>query len=146
MDVDVTVSTVIDRPRDVVAAYAFDPANAPVWYRRISSVEWRTPPPARIGSELDFVARFMGRRLAYTYVIRELAPGERLVMSTAQGPFPMETTYRLEDMGASTRMSLRNRGRPGGVWRLFAPVMAASVRRATSGDLAELKRILETGG
>lgn len=144
MDIDVTVSTVIARPREVVASYAGDPTNAPEWYRRISSVEWRTAPPVAVGSELDFVAKFMGRRLAYTYVVRELVPGERLVMSTAQGPFPMETTYTWADAGDGTRMSLRNRGKPGGAWRMFGPVMAASVRRATSGDLEALKRRLET--
>jgi hypothetical protein len=145
VEVDVTVATVIARPRDVVAAFAADPTNAPEWYRRISSVEWRTSPPVAVGSEMDFVARFMGRRLAYTYVVRELTAGERLVMSTAQGPFPMETTYVWEDAEGGTRMSLRNRGKPGGLWRLFAPMMASSVRRATSGDLAELKRKLESG-
>ena len=34
-----------------------------------------------------------GRTLAYTYEVCELDPGRRLVMSTAEGPFPMETTY-----------------------------------------------------
>ena len=145
MDVDVTVSTVIARPRGGVAAYAGDPTNAPSWYRRIESVEWRTDPPVAVGSEMDFVAHFMGRRLAYTYVVRELVPGQRLVMSTAQGPFPMETTYTWEDSGDGTRMSLCNRGRPAGIWRLVGPLMAASVRRATSGDLVQLKRRLEAG-
>ena len=144
-NVDVTVSAVIQRPRDVVAAYAGDPTNAPAWYRRISSIEWQTEPPLAVGSRMDFVAHFMGRRIAYTYEVRELIPNERLVMSTAQGPFPMETTYTWADADGATAMSLRNRGTPGGLWRWFGPLMAASVRRATSGDLAELKRQLEAG-
>ena len=45
---------------------------------------------------MDFVARFLGRRLAYTYEVVDLVPGERLVMRTADGPFPMETTYTWE--------------------------------------------------
>jgi len=144
MEVDVTVSIVIARPRDVVAAYAADPTNAPEWYRRITSIEWQTPPPVAVGSRMDFVAHFLGRRLAYTYEVRELVPGERLVMGTAQGPFPMETTYTWADEGdGATKMSLRNRGRPSGIWRLMAPVMTASVRRATSGDLTALKHRLE---
>ncbi len=65
-------------------------------------------------------------------------------MSTADGPFPMETTYEWEDAGGGqTRMRLRNRGRPGGFVGVAAPVMAAAMRRANSKDLTLLKRILE---
>ena len=65
----------------------------PQWYRNIESVAWQTEPPVRVGSRMAFVARFLGRTLAYTYEVTELEPGARLVMSTSQGPFPMETTY-----------------------------------------------------
>lgn len=72
--VDVTVETVIDRPVEVVSAYAGDPTNAPEWYVNIKSVDWQTPPPVAVGSRIDFVAQFLGRRIAYTYEVVELAP------------------------------------------------------------------------
>src|SRR5262245_55688213 len=122
MPVDVLAEAVIDRPRERVAAYAGDPSNAPEWYVNIKSVEWKTPAPITIGSQMAFVARFLGRRLAYTYEVTELVPGERLVMRTAEGPFPMETTYTWEAVDANrTRMTLRNRGAPAGFSRLLAP-------------------------
>jgi uncharacterized membrane protein len=143
-DVDVVTETVIRRPRDEVAAYAGDPTNAPEWYANIASVEWQTPPPVGIGSRMDFVATFLGRRLAYTYEVVEMVPGERLVMRTAQGPFPMETTYTWQALDPDlTRMSLRNRGRPAGFSRIVAPFMAAAVRRANHADLARLRTLLE---
>ncbi len=142
--VDVLVETVIDRPVAEVAAYAGDPGNAPRWYVNIRSVEWRTPPPVALGSRMDFVATFLGRRLAYTYEVTELVPGERLVMETAQGPFPMRTTYTWEPAGEGTRMTLRNTGRPTGFSKMAAPVMAAAMRRATTKDLAALKQELES--
>jgi len=143
-DVDVLTDTVIRRPVAEVAAYAGDPTHAPEWYANISSVEWRTPPPLAVGSRMDFVATFLGRRLAYTYEVTELAPGERLVMRTTQGPFPMETTYAWQPLDdGSTRMSLRNRGRPAGFSRLVAPFMGVAVRRANRGDLARLRTLLE---
>ncbi len=142
--VDVLTQTVIDRPASEVAAYAGDPSNAPTWYANIKSIDWKTPPPMGVGSKLAFVARFLGRTLAYTYEVVDLVPGERLVMRTAQGPFPMETTYTWEQAGAGkTRMTLRNRGEPSGFSRLAGPLMAAAMRRANQKDLAKLKTILE---
>jgi uncharacterized membrane protein len=143
-DVDVRTEAVIDRPVDVVAAYAGDPANAPEWYANIASVAWRTPPPVAVGSRMDFVAAFLGRRLAYTYEVAELEPGRRLVMRTADGPFPMETTYTWEPAGeGATRMTLRNRGRPSGFSRHARPVMELAMRRANRADLARLREVLE---
>lgn len=142
-DVDVLTETVIRRPVGEVAAYAGDPTNAPEWYANISSVEWQTPPPVAVGSRMAFVADFLGRRLAYTYEVTELVPGERLVMRTAQGPFPMETTYTWAPADAGTRMTLRNSGRPSGFSAVARPVMAAAMKRANTKDLARLKELLE---
>jgi uncharacterized membrane protein len=144
MAVEVVTDTIIDRPCAEVAAYAADPSNAPEWYANIASVRWQTEPPVAVGSRMDFVARFLGRTLAYTYEVVELIPGQRLVMRTAQGPFPMETTYTWQPVdGTRTRMMLRNRGEPAGFGKVTAPVMAATMRRANQKDLANLKRIME---
>jgi hypothetical protein len=144
MRVDVTTRTVIRCPRERVAAYVMDPDNAPRWYVNIESVEWQTPRPLQVGSRVAFVARFLGRQLAYTYEIVEFVPGVRLAMRTTQGPFPMETIYAFEDAGPDgTAMTLRNRGTPAGFGLLLAPFMAMAMRRANAQDLARLKAILE---
>jgi uncharacterized protein YndB with AHSA1/START domain len=143
MNVDVLVETVIARPRDHVAAYAGDPSNAPDWYANIRSVQWQTEPPVRVGSRMDFVAQFLGRRLVYTYEVAELVPGERLVMRTSAGPFPMETTYTWSGAPGGTRMTLANRGTPHGFARFTAPVVERATARATRKDLARLKELLE---
>jgi uncharacterized membrane protein len=143
--VDVLTEIEIERPLGEVARWATDPDNAPEWYVNIESVEWKSAPPLRVGSRIAFVARFLGRRLAYTYEIVELLPDERLVMSTAEGPFPMETTYSWQAAGQTrTRMTLRNRGEPRGFSALFAPFMARAMRRANQADLRRLKSLLET--
>jgi uncharacterized membrane protein len=144
--VDVTTEIEIDRPVAEVAAYAADPSNAPEWYENIRAVEWRTDTPLRVGSVVGFEARFLGRTLAYDYEIVELEPSRRLVMRTAEGPFPMETTYEWTPTadGSRTHMTLRNRGEPAGFSKLVAPMMAPAMRRANAKDLANLKAILET--
>ena len=144
MPVDVRSEIEISRPRGGVAVYACDPDNATAWYENIEAVEWRSPRPLAIGTRIAFVATFLGRRLAYTYEVRDLVPGERFVMSTAEGPFPMETTYTWDDTpGGTTRMTLRNRGEPAGFARVAAPVMARAIQRANRRDLRRLKEILE---
>jgi uncharacterized membrane protein len=144
MAVDVLTEIEIARPRAEVAAYAADVDNAPEWYENIESVEWKAEPPLVVGSRVAFVARFLGRRLAYTYEIRQLVPGERLVMSTAEGPFPMETTYTWADAGpGTTRMTLRNRGEPSGFKKVAGALMERAMRRANEQDLRRLKDLLE---
>ena len=144
--VEVETSIDIECPRTVVAAYVSNPDNATKWYVNIRSVDWETPRPAVVGSRVAFVANFLGRRIAYTYEVRHLVPNERFVMSTTEGPFPMQTTYAWRDSpGGGTTMTLRNEGEPTGFGKVAAPVMAAAMRRANQRDLARLKRILEAG-
>ena len=146
MAIDVITEIEIARPRGEVAAFAADPDNATAWYKNIQSVEWGTPRPAVAGSRIRFVARFLGRTLEYTYEVRESKPGSRFVMSTHDGPFPMETTYTWEDTAAGgTRMTLRNRGEPAGFASVATPVMARAMRRANEADLRRLKVLLESG-
>jgi uncharacterized membrane protein len=145
MPVDVCTKMVIGAPIDQVAQFAAEPDNAPAWYVNIKAVEWKTRRPLEVGSRIAFVAKFLGRRLAYTYEIVEFTPGLRLVMRTTEGPFPMETNYTWAAANAaSTQMTLRNRGEPAGFSRLVAPLMAFAMRRANRKDLQRLKRLLES--
>lgn len=144
MSVDVVTEIEIHRPRPDVAAFASDPDNAVAWYEKIEAVEWRSPRPLAVGSRVAFVARFLGRRLAYTYEVRDIVADERLVMATSEGPFPMETTYTWEDgPSGGTRMVLRNRGEPSGFARLSSTLVAGAMRRANRKDLRRLKSLLE---
>jgi uncharacterized protein YndB with AHSA1/START domain len=143
--VDVVTEIEIRRPPPAVFEFAADPDNAPKWYVNITNVEWRTPKPLRVGSQLEFTAAFLGRKLIYTYEVVELVEGRTLVMRTSQGPFPMETTYEFAPAAeGSTRMTLRNRGTPHGFSSLVAPLMVPAMRRANRKDLALLKQLLES--
>ena len=144
MTVDVQTDIVIRRPVEEVARYVADPTNAPSWYVNIASMQWRGEPRVTVGSRMAFTARFLGRELTYTYEIVEHDPGRRLVMRTAEGPFPMQTTYTWTGLpDGSTRMTLRNRGEPAGFASVAAPLMAAAIRRANRKDLEHLRGILE---
>ena len=139
--VDVSARAEITAPRERVAAYASDPANDPDWIGGIREARWLTVPPLRVGSRVERVARFLGRRIEYVLEVVELEPGRRVAMRSVKAPFPMEVTYAFEDAGEGTsRASIRVRGEPGRFYALMGPLLGPMVRRSISGDLRNLAR------
>lgn len=143
MPVNVETEVVIHRPPLDVYAFVADPENAPRWYVNIKGVNWKTQPPLRVGSRVEFLAEFLGRRISYTYEFVALEPARRVVMRTSEGPFPMETIYELSPSQGGTKMVLRNRGSPSGFGVVLAPFVSMAMRRANRKDLDLLKRLLE---
>jgi hypothetical protein len=142
--VDVKTEIQIACSKNIVSDYATNPDNAPEWYENIESVKWKTPKPLVPGSRVAFVANFLGKKLSYIYEFAEVIRGEKVLMRTSEGPFPMETTYTWEEIdNNTTRMTLRNKGKPGGFSKLFAPFMSIMIKKANQKDLKNLKEILE---
>ena len=142
--IDVSTEIDINCSRDRVAEYSANPDNAPKWYVNIKAAKWRTPRPLKVGSQIVFKAKFLGKSLVYIYEISEYAAEQKMVMKTIMGPFPMETIYTWRSIdGNITRMSLQNRGNPGGLSRLLTPLLSIAIRKANNKDLQRLKQIIE---
>ena len=146
MSVDVTVETVIARPREDVARFAMDPANDPVWIGGISESRIVTDGPLTQGSRVARVASFLGKRIAYVNEVDELVPGRRLAMHSVAGPFPMRITYEFDDRGDGSVASIRVEGDAGGFYAVAAPLLRRKVGRSIEADLTRLKALLEGGG
>jgi uncharacterized membrane protein len=142
--VDIKTEMIIHCPIEKVSSYAADPDHAPEWYVNIDSAEWLTEKPLDLDSQIAFKATFLGRELSYVYRIEEYIPGEKLVMRTANGPFPMKTTYTWEKLEQNrTKMTLRNQGEPSGFSKIFTPFMSTLMKKANQKDLKKIKEILE---
>jgi carbon monoxide dehydrogenase subunit G len=143
MAVDVTATGTIQRPRDQVAGYLRDPANDTEWIGGIRSARLLTPGPVAVGSQVERVATFLGRRVQYVNEITELTT-DRLAMRSVRSPFPMRITYGHRDAGdGTTEVSVRVEGDAGRFYALAAPLLGPAVRRSINRDLRNLKRVLE---
>ena len=143
MAVDVTATGTIDRPRDQVAAYLRDPANDTSWIGGLRSARLLTPAPVAVGSQVERVASFLGRRVEYVNEITELT-GDRLVMRSVRSPFPMRVTYgHRPTPDNATELWVRGEGDAGRFYALAAPLLGLAVRRSITRDLRNLKRVLE---
>jgi carbon monoxide dehydrogenase subunit G len=146
MSVDVTVEQAIARDRDTVARFVMDPANDTRWIKALTSVQTLDGDvPVGVGTQVERVASFLGRRIEYVNEIVALEPGRRLAMRSVKAPFPMEVTYELEDAGDGTLIRIRAAGDAGGFYRIAGPLLGKAVRRGVARDLAELKRVMEDG-
>jgi uncharacterized protein YndB with AHSA1/START domain len=143
---DVRAETVVARPRDEVAAYAMDHRHDPVWIGGIREARLVGDAPFGVGSRVERVAGFLGRRIEYVLEVTALDPGSRIVMSSVKAPFPMTVTYEFADADGGTRASVRVQGDASGFYgRLTGPLLSPMVRRNITGDVRRLKRVLEEG-
>ena|SRR5829696_424086 len=143
MPVDATATATIGRPPEEVAAFLRDPANDTGWIGGLRSARLLTPGPVAVGSQVERVAGFLGRRVHYVNEIVELT-GDRLVMRSVRSPFPMRVTYchRPAADGAA-EVSVRVEGDAGRFYALAAPLLGLAVRRSVARDLRNLKQVLE---
>jgi uncharacterized membrane protein len=143
MAVDVTAAITVDRRRGDVAGYLRDPANDPAWIGGLRSARLVTSPPVTVGSQVERVASFLGRRVEYVNEITELTP-DRMAMRSVRAPFPMRVTYGFRDAGGdATEVSVRVEGDTGRFYALAGPFLARAVHRSVRRDLRTLKRVLE---
>ena len=143
---DVQVQRVIERPREEVARYAMAPEHEPAWIGGIKESRMVTEPPVRVGTEVERVATFLGKRIDYALKVTEHEPGRVIVMDSVRGPLRMRVTYAFEDApGGGTRVINHVEGESSGFYGLADPLIALQVRRSLRRDLHTLKRLMETG-
>ncbi len=146
MAIDVRAVVRVEREAGEVAGYAMDPAHDTAWIGGIKQVKVVTEGPVRVGTQVERVAYFMGRRIEYVLEVVGMEAGRRLEMASVKAPFPMRVTYGFEPEGGGTLASIRIEGGPGGIMGMLSPVMGMGVRRNITGDLRRLKGIVEGRG
>jgi hypothetical protein len=145
MAIDVTASVRIEASPSAVAAVEFDPSRDPDWIGGVDRVEFVTPPPLGLQSQVRRIGGFLGRPIEWIMRIDVLEPDRHVGMHALKSPFPMDVDYVLEpvDGGRATQASIRIRGEGKGMYGLPGPLLSPMIRRSVAGDLRRLKRIVE---
>jgi hypothetical protein len=165
--VDVTVEQRIERRRDDVARFAMDPANDTRWILALDSA--RVLPRAGecgdaegggaggeggrgggggggvgVGTRVERLASFLGRRIEYVNEIEEYDPPRRLAMRSVKAPFPMTVVYEFDEAGdGATLARIRAGGDAGGFYSVAGPLLNQMVRRGIRRDLETLRELME---
>jgi hypothetical protein len=144
MALNVLAETEIDRPVSEVAAYAFEPTNDPKWIGGITNADLLTPRPVGLGTQVQRLAKFMGKTIDYILEVVEYVPAHLMVMKSIKSPFPMRVTYQFDSLGAEkTKASVRVEGNAKGFYSISDFLMAPMIRRNLRRDLRNLKAIVE---
>ena len=146
MPVDVTATSSRGRSTVPVAAYLRDPANDTTWIGGVRRARLLTSGPVAVGSQVERVAGFLGRRIRYVNEVTDLTD-DHLTMRSVSSPFPMRVTYRHDDAGnGATEVAVRVEGDAGLFYALVGPLLGLAVRRSITRDLRTLKQALEPQG
>jgi len=137
-------SVLIERPVEEVWDYLMDATNNPVWQGPV--IEARAGAELEVGSRIDEVMQFLGRRVEVTWEVTELEPLRRSAVRTASGPVPMHGGYTLEPVGGSTRFTMDSELEAHGFFKLAEPVFARMARREGVTSCETLKDVLEARG
>jgi hypothetical protein len=152
----------IGRPRDEVARFAMDPANDTRWILALDSARVLPDGAERrgaggdaragaerggevgVGTRVERLASFLGRRIEYVNEIEEYDPPRRLAMRSVKAPFPMTVVYEFEDAGdGATLARIRAGGDASGFYSVAGPLLNQMVRRGIRRDLEALKALME---
>lgn len=144
--VDVTVATTIARPRSDVFAYTTAVEHDPIWTSGLLEATKLTEGPFGVGTRIERVSKFLGRRMTYTIEITAVDPDRKVEMTTTAGPFPMTIHYEYDDAPGGSIFRIHTFGDPGVFFGLALPVIVPAVRRSITHDVETLRDVLENRG
>jgi uncharacterized membrane protein len=143
MSTHVDESIEIARPAGEVARYMFDWRNDPEWIGGISEARLLGDGDFEIGSRVERVASFVGKRIEYVLEVEDYQPGALLAMRSVRAPFPMNVTYEVTDVRGAARARVQVEGDASGFYRLAGPLLNLQATRSIAADLRRLKALLE---
>ena len=132
----------IHRPVDEVFAFISNKENDLQWQGGLVEVH-QEPGPVGVGTRVDEVYSFLGRKMDGKLEVTEYEPGKMMTTKSISGPFHIQYTYRLEEGNGGTQFSIDMEMKPDGFFTLAEPIVGTNLKKSLDTDLATLKKVLE---
>jgi len=136
-------SVEIKHPLDKVFAYTTDAKSWPKWQSIILEAEQTSQGPWRVGATFKGISRMMGLSMKWTAKVTEYEPNRKWAKNIISGPMTIEEHVTYDSIGERIKFTIVYDMKPGGLLKLFSPMMARSMRKETKKSLSNLKSILE---
>ena len=138
-------SIFISRPQQEVFDFVSNPANNPQWQSSTEAGEWTSEGPPGVGSTLDLVIRFLGRKIESTSEITTWDPPNQFGSKVVSGPIPFEATMKLESKENGTQLTLRGEAEFGGFFKIAEGLVGKQLEKQRDANFNALKLLLEAG-
>ncbi len=142
---DISASTLIERPRRDVFDYVMDVTHDAEWRVGVVEAGFTSEGPLGVGTTGFDRAESRGRELVVEWTVVDYVDGSHARWNLDRGPIRGRGGYICEDAPGGTRFTLEAHVKPGGWFRLLGPIFGMVGRRQNLADVRELKRILEDG-
>ena len=140
-------SILIDRPLTQVWAFLTDLKNTPQWDVGVSETRVTSDGPPGLGTIFENVGMFLGRYSVREYKVTEYEPNRKVTVDMTTPPGFIRhggVSYTFEPAGVGTRLTATGTVQLQGFFVLLQPILGQRARRDVEGDLANLKRLLES--
>lgn len=139
----ITLHEPIDRPVEVVSAFAGDYANDPKWREGITEMRRITEGPLGVGTQTREVLKSMGRDNVTVGEVVEYVPNQRIAFRSLKGPIPVEGFREFAASTNGTDFTYSLTLKPSGFWWVLQPVLKSMLRKSLAADMKRLKAAIE---
>ncbi len=136
-------SVIINRPADEIWKFMSKIEDIPAWDIGVVDARITSEGLLGVGSTIETRRQFFGRQRVGKVQITEWQPPRMAAFQMKLEQATATQRYLIEPLEHGTKLTVVAELLFNGWWKWVAPVMARMLKRDESGDLANIKRIME---
>ena len=137
-------SIIIHRPVEEIWKFLSNVENMPKWDRGVLEAKQTSEGPPGIGSTLQTVRQFLGRRQIGNARVAEYVPNRMLALQISVGPITAQTRYTFEPVEGGTQLAQTTDIELRGWWKLITPILSPLLEKDGRDEFANTKRMMES--